>query len=68
MESSRHIEGRGLAGTVWAEEGHDLARGHDEIDPVEDFDLAVAGTHVTQLEQRWLGHAGGRLEVTAEPR
>ena len=33
-------ERRGLAGAVGAEQGHDLARGHDEVDAVQHLDAS----------------------------
>ena len=62
---------RRLAGAVHAEEGHELALAHLEVDPVEHLELAVAEVEAPDLEQRRpapsahgpLGPSGGGLPL-----
>src|SRR5262249_39816471 len=35
QQRGQHLDGRGLAGPIWAEEGEDLARRHGEGDTVD---------------------------------
>ena len=41
-EGAQHLDGGGLAGTVRAEEGEDLALAHREVDPVDRRQVTVA--------------------------
>ncbi len=47
---------RGLAGSVRADDGHDLAGLHCQRDAADGFDLAVGDMQILDLEQRG-GHA-----------
>src|SRR5262249_14491656 len=48
--AERRLEGRGLAGTVGADDGGDSAPRHAERQAIEDRHLAVAGDDVLQAQ------------------
>src|SRR5262249_41071260 len=50
--SGRHAEAGGLAGAIGAEQAHDLARVHLEIDAIDDAAAAVDLDEPTPFEQR----------------
>ena len=58
-QAQDHVDGRGLAGPVGPEEGHDLARGDGQVDPPHGLHGAEALVHPAQPD--------GRGDVPARP-
>jgi hypothetical protein len=49
-QSSQATDGRGLAGTVWADQAVELTRLYSEADPTHGFDITVIARELDGLE------------------